>query len=294
MQATKWIATLSVLLGVASSVEAQPKSQATLLAADDPFAIDHADPESKLPTVEESNRRPLQFGYLLMDLEESAVAARKAGDYERALKHHRALLKLVPERAMAYRAVCADYASLNRHDLAFAACRDALGHEGATVDDAAQLVLLAAKRPGGVDAKELEDARATIAHLAEQDATLTAALELECDLDVQIHDQTGLRECSKKLSARTPNSPRALAFAWRVAMDDRDYPRAREIVKQASKNTPAGAVDAMTSAIDAAEKGSESNTLHVGSSSLPSSWLLATGAVLLVLIALARRLTRAT
>jgi tetratricopeptide (TPR) repeat protein len=283
------IALLSIWLGAASTVQAQG-----FLPADDPFAIDDANPEAKLPTPEQSAQRPLQFGYLLMDLEERAALARGRGDYAKALAYHRAAAKLVPERASSHRALCVDYAALNDRTEALSACRRALGSSGTTVADATQLVQLVMSRPGGMDASELEDARATVAHLAQQESTLTAALELRCELSLKAGDTADLRVCSRELSARTPESPRAIAFAWHVAMQEGDLARARELVGRAKRvAAPADAVASMDRATSAAAvESAPADGLSL--TGLPMRLFLAVAVALLLVVALARRFTRTT
>lgn len=278
------IALLSLWLGAASTVQAQG-----FLSADDPFALDDANPEAKLPTREQSEQRPLQFGYLLMDLEERATLARGRGDYARALSYHRATARLLPERASSHRALCVDYATLNDRAHALAACRMALGSSGATTADAAQLVQLVVTHPGGIDAAELQDARATVDHLAQQESTLTAALELRCELELKANNSAELRSCSRELSARAPDSPRALAFAWHVAMNEGDLPRARELVQRAKQvGAPADAIARM----ELVTASTSEPTSGFSLSGLPTRLLFAVGAALLLAVALARRFVR--
>lgn len=296
MQPLRFSSVVAVWFGLVEVALAQQAPMAELLPKDDPFAVDEHDPEANLPSVEESNRRPLQFGYLLMELEDRATAARKRGDVESSVRFHRALTKLVPDRAVGFGLLCADYQTLGRREEALAACRNALGRSGAKTDDSARLVRLVAGRKDLVDPTELADAQAAIEHLLQTESTAVVGHELQCELSMAMDDGAGLARCTKELHRLAPNAARTIAFSWHLAARKNDLAGARALVQKAKqKQLPAEAVANMERATEALATEPAEVELTESSSNAWWLWLVtAIGAAALIGVTLARRLMRSS
>src|ERR1043165_5985237 len=70
------------------------------------FKIDHVNPDSSVPSVEERNDKPIEFGYYLQDLAAFAVAARRSGNRSLEARYYLAFAKAVPDRATGFARAC--------------------------------------------------------------------------------------------------------------------------------------------------------------------------------------------
>ena len=220
------------------------------------FAVDADDPEAHLPSAAEADKHPLDWGYLLMELDERALAARKRDDWKAAAKFHRAAAKLVPDRAIAFAHLCTDYEKAGQRTEAVASCFKAMNLEGAKLEYFTHFVHLVAGRPGGVDKKEVTDAKAAIEHLKGEPKARSLGYELQCELSLSTHDDSALAECSKELRTVYPHAPKATSFAWTLALRRGDFVLARKLIKDGKRDGMDKAVlDTMERATRAAETG---------------------------------------
>jgi tetratricopeptide (TPR) repeat protein len=202
-------------------------------ALNEKFKIDDRDPENHLPSKEEMDKNPLEWGYLLMTFDERAQIAIQRNNWEQALKYHRAAAKLVPDRAVSFALVCKDYEMLGKREEALEACGVAVALPGARLDYFVSFVHLVAQREGGVDAGEAKDALEAIAHLKANESTKLAAYELQCDLGLKMRDDALLDECSRELLVRAPKAPRPTTFAWALALQRGDTDLAKKLIDEA-------------------------------------------------------------
>jgi tetratricopeptide (TPR) repeat protein len=259
------------------------------------FEIDDENPEGNLPTAEEANLVALKFGAMVIELGARIDAARGRGDWAQAVKYDRAWVKLAPQRANAYSALCRDAEQLGKRDDAIQACANAIQKEGVVVDDFVRFVRLATHRPGGIDPVELEDARNAIEHLQQDDASRSIGYQLQCALALKQKDDVALEQCSTGLAKLAPDDPKSITYAWSLAIRKHDLARARELVEQAQKNQQMqGAVAQMetsTRELEAAPVESES---ALSSTKQPIvQWLIGLLAALVGAVYIARRIARA-
>ncbi|HEY6876925.1 MAG TPA: hypothetical protein VI299_02860 [Polyangiales bacterium] len=227
------------------------------------FTLNLNDPEQGLPSPEEANKHPLDWGYLLMELDERALAAGKRGDWQSAVKFHRAAAKLTPDRAISFALLCTDYERAGERDKAAEACFQSLNLEGTKLEYFVHYVQLVAARPGGTDAKEVEKALEAIAHLKSAPSGELTGYELQCELSLHTGRESDLRECSAELLKRQPHSPRALSFAWALAVQQKDFSKARKLIRTAKRDgaTPS-AIAKMEEATTRAERGGASSAVE--------------------------------
>jgi hypothetical protein len=196
------------------------------------FPIDHEHPENAIPTEDERNKEPLDFGYFLQDLASEGAYAEKKGDYRAAVKYWRALAKAVPDVATGFRRACRAYETLEDRDNGLDYCGRALNAQGAELEDYVHYGNLMLMKSEPLDAAELGDFRNTIQHLRAQpgDGARYVAETLSCELAVNREDQGALNQCTQSLEKMKPGDPQTLAFEWSLAMFRHDYSAARELV----------------------------------------------------------------
>jgi hypothetical protein len=126
------------------------------------FAIDDADPESKVPSEQDAMRAPLQMGYWVMLVSDRAEAATKRGDLPAAVKYYRAIAKAAPDRAAPFKKMCTTYEAMDDWENAVGSCQVALGKQGATIDDYQHFMRLLLSKQGALNADEIADADAVV------------------------------------------------------------------------------------------------------------------------------------
>lgn len=282
--------------------KAPPSSETTKAAPAKPpldkshFEVDDSNPEKNLPTAEEAARSPLDFANMLNDLGMRVDAARARGDFAQAAKYDRAYLRLAPQRAGAYGALCRDYEALGQRDDAVQACANALQKEGVTVDDFVRFVRLVANRQGGVDPTELDDAHNAIDHLKSEPASRLIGNQVQCELSLKQDDEAALSECAGALRELAPNDPKSITYGWTLAIKRRDFARAEELLSQAKQNPQmAQAVAQMEASTDDFKQQHRETSLSLRAllQSPILRWMLGLSALLAAGLLFARRLTRA-
>jgi len=201
--------------------------------------IDEEHPERSVPTPEQALRRPLEMGYLMMDLIARAEAASQRGDHAGAVKYYQAIAKAVPERAVAWSKICRAYKELGEIDLALDACKQALGRGGVTAEDHAMYVRLRLARAQRPSDAEIEELDAVVTHL-EQELGVelpakTTIAQLRCEIGLRLEDAARLRGCVEVFRALLPHDPRTYTYAWALAVEEHDFARAEQIVEDAKQ-----------------------------------------------------------
>lgn len=234
--------------------EAMPallRAAALLFASSWPFALPAAAQEgpegstalgadraelSPLPSREELDRDPAATGLLLFDLLEEAAAAEKNGDARRALRAYDAIARAVPERATAFSKLCELHGALGERDAAIAACYRATGLPGSKLADHLRYVeLLLGKPPGErFEPRELDELRATFAHLRKEGVTGPELEVLECQFAVVLEELAPLQRCVERLRETLPaESPFRFTYEMSLALLANDLERARAILHDA-------------------------------------------------------------
>jgi len=259
------------------------------------FEIDDENPEGNLPTAEEANLAALKFGAMVIELGARIDAARGRGDWEQAVKYDRAWVRLAPQRASAYSALCRDAEQLGKRDDAIQACANAIQKEGVVVDDFARFVRLAINRPGGIDPVERQDAHNAIEHLQQDGASRSIGYQLQCELALKQKDDAALEQCSSGLAKLAPDDPKAITYAWSLAIRKRDFARARTLLEQAKNNEQMKAavaqMETSTRELEAAPVESES-ALSSASKHSMVQWLVGLLVALAGVLYVARRIAR--
>jgi tetratricopeptide (TPR) repeat protein len=222
--------TLLVAFCCASVLVVKPTAAETMTvppAGLSKLPIDHLDPESSVPSEQEKNRSPLEFGYFLMDLSDRGSLATKMGDYTTAVRYFRAMAKAVPDSAAGFSKLCEVYELTKETERAIPFCRAAMALSGAKVDDHFRLVRLLLAKPGALSEAELSDLDAIVSHLrAQLPPGATAADNVECDVGLRVKDLARLKRCTERLAMIAPSEPQTISYRWAYAIMRHDYQEA--------------------------------------------------------------------
>ena len=236
------------LLALAISIVASPA-----LAADEAktgpeadglsqWPVNDADPKKSLPTAEQRDRNPLEFGYHMMDLADKADAAQRKGDFAAVGRYYEAMAVAVPDRAIGYRKSCEGYEKAGDMDKALAMCRGALAADGLDIADYLHFEKLLIAKAGPLSPVDIEDLDQISVHLKAEQGGMAAGLQVQCDLAERLDDLKRLHECADAMARDTPNDPKLLVYQWGVAMKEENYTQAQALIEAARKKAlqPAG------------------------------------------------------
>lgn len=194
--------------------------------------IDEANPEASIPSVEQQNKKPLEFGYYLQDLLTHAELAKKRGDHGAAARLYKAVTLAAPLAAVGPRLWCEQLRAMGDSD-AILACRTAITRSGTNAADYANFVeaVLASKQP--LPAEEPKELANVISHLEKESSEPGAVASLRCKVAVRFQDTAALKACTQKLAEIAPNDPQTVSFQWALAMAKHDGREAGRLLDRA-------------------------------------------------------------
>ena len=197
------------------------------------FAIDGKIPEASVPSEEEKNEDPLEFGYFLQDLLERADAASKLHQLDVVVAYYRAVAKAVPDMAKGWSKLCAAYEDVHMRDKAIRACRYAIERPGVELGDFQRFVRLEIAKEGPLDKTESTEVAKVFGHLAEDPKMALPLQRLICDVGLHNGDVTALEECTAKLNELSPKDPTTVVYRWSLAMKKGEYRNAKRLIEEA-------------------------------------------------------------
>ena len=202
------------------------------------WTIDDELPESNIPGEGARNRNPLQFGYWLQDLTARAGKASEGGYHQTAVKYYRALAKAVPDQAIAFSKLCAEYDALGNRDDAILSCAAALIRPGVVLNDYFRYVHVVISKPGRLSDKDLSPLLDVISHVrADPGGGNQAADELECDVGVKTKDISRLEKCTASLANVAAKDPKTLTYQWSLAMLRNHYDEAESLLARVKESS---------------------------------------------------------
>jgi len=156
-----WLALLALTFSALS-----PRAARAALPGDvgTQFQVNDENPLSSIPTQEERNANPLQFGYYVQDLVARAELGFEKKEWAKAVKYFEVLARLVPDRAVSFSRLCAAYAELGQTEIAAANCGRAVQLDGALVYDHLRFVRLTLDKKT-FTVRDAADLDASLAHL---------------------------------------------------------------------------------------------------------------------------------
>lgn len=233
-------AALSASTPLARGTEASPTTGDDVAAAELPqpnpantFPIDDANPSGSLPGREERAKRPLEYGYMLMEMTGRGEEALEAQDFARAARYFEALAVAVPEVAVGHRKLCISRSAAGDLDGAVSACRQATKSEGSQSGDLSRLLAALLARPAALSPEELSEFDQVLAHARSQGVDTSELLPLSCELGLRMRDDARLDACVTELAALAPGAAPTISFTWALAMRRGNEAGARKALEQA-------------------------------------------------------------
>jgi tetratricopeptide (TPR) repeat protein len=199
------------------------------------WKIDDNEPAKSIPSDENRDKDPLEFGYFLQDLILKGELASKRGDHIASARFYDALSQAVPDRAVSFSKACDEYEAAGDITKATNACGQAIAHDGTRVGDYVHFVhLVLAGNPGQLTVQELQATRTVIDHMKTDDAGRDAAYDLECEVGARAFNVEMLRECAGILNSRAPDDLKTIRYRWALAVLEGDYAEAHDLIDRAS------------------------------------------------------------
>lgn len=304
-----WLVSVLALLAVgfwSSAAVAQSSTGPTPNASNDPSAewtyyglsqwhVDKRDPERSVPTPEQRDANPLEFGYFLMDVSDLAELALKRNDHKEAVVYFKTLVKAVPERAVSYRKACASYQVLGDWQNAIAFCKATLLKEGAYVQDFARFALLLLQMKPTFTVQDAVELDAVVEHLRTQMPNDGMADEIACDVALKLQDNKRLEACTNRLRVSAPDSAKTLTYEWAYALQRGDARAAQRIIQKAKQlGVPPTVIQNLEAGLTKFSQSRRWNWLRNRSAQLGIALSVAALAVMGAILARRRRFAAAT
>jgi tetratricopeptide (TPR) repeat protein len=217
--------------------------------------LSDTDPESTVPTEEQRNKDPLQFGYWLQDALMKGDHAWKEKNFALAVKFYRAVAKAVPDRSVAFSKMCDAYEAMGDRDKAIASCLSALFVEGVRFSDYARYVRLVLSQPTGLTDGQISALDTVLTQFKADPKAHPLVDQLECEVGTRTSNLSYLDECTRELLARTPNDPGIIPFQFAIALRRGDFAAARQFADRAKEaGSSAEGLEGMQQALDLATR----------------------------------------
>jgi len=198
--------------------------------------IDKRNLEGSIPSPQQRDANPVEFGYFLMDVSDLAEFAIKRKNYAESIPYFKTLIKAVPEKAVAYRKTCISYQALGDWQNALAYCKEALSKEGTFVEDFARYSQIALQMKPNFTPEDGADLDAVAEHVRGQmPSDDTMADEIVCDVGLKLQDNNRMKECTGRLAAKAPDAVKTLTYQWAYALQREDMGAARKIIDKAKR-----------------------------------------------------------
>jgi hypothetical protein len=198
-----------------------------------------AAPEAvQIPSKAELDRDPLAAADLLLELSEKAERAEASNQPEAAVPYYLGIARLVPDRALAFARLCHIYQQIEQHELAVKSCQQATGLPGVTLADYLRYasLLLQPVPDRELDQGEVAELDAVFAHLGAQDNQSADVGWLMCRLGVKLESVERLKRCLDVLERALPDASATLPYRFSLAMLERDFTRARDLIQRAQES----------------------------------------------------------
>ncbi|MGC4090107.1 MAG: hypothetical protein QM756_19935 [Polyangiaceae bacterium] len=199
------------------------------------WPIDHQNPVASVPTPEQRDENPIQYGYFLMDLGVSVDAALEKNDYAQAAKYYDAMAKAVPDQVYGYRKACENHQRAGARESALTACAAALLTPSVELSDYLEFSKLQMNSPAPLTAEQIEGLNQVVQHLERQPNGVVAAAQVECELGTRLEDVKRLKHCASVLAQKAPTEATTFTYRWALALQERDFDGARKLIAEAKQ-----------------------------------------------------------
>ena len=217
------------------------------------WGINHADPIQSLPTKEQRDKNPIQFGYHLMDLTEAGDAATKRGDHHAAVKYYQALAKAVPDVSRPYLKACESYVAMRDRQKAIEWCTFAISFPGVRVVDYGLYAKVVLSKEGRLSAEEVNALLDVVEHLKKDEKGADLATRIQCDVGLRMENVGLLEACTDALREQAPDDPRTLTHRFALAIARKNVSEAQHVIEVAKHTAmPPEAIQQMEQSASAA------------------------------------------
>lgn len=152
---------VGALLGTVASASAAEPRPGDLASK---WPVDDENPMGHVPSVEDRNGDPLEFGYFLQDLMARAQVSQGAENWPDVVKYGEALAVALPDVARPFSMLCVAYAKVGKMEVAHAYCARATNLAGARVIDHLRFLDLTLRKEK-LTQEDLDAAEASLNHL---------------------------------------------------------------------------------------------------------------------------------
>ena len=197
--------------------------------------IDKRNLEGSIPSPQQRDANPIEFGYFLMDVSDLAEFAIKRKNYAESIPYFKTLIKAVPGKAVSYRKTCISYLALGDWQNALTYCKYALSKEGTFVEDFARYAQILLQMKPNFTLEDAADLDTVVEHLRAQMPNETLADEIKCDVGLKLQDNNRMKECTDGLAAKAPDNTKTLTYEWAYALQRGDSPAAQRVIDKAKR-----------------------------------------------------------
>lgn len=221
------------------------------------FVVNDENPLVNIPTEEQRNQDPIEFGYFLQDLIARAEGAYTEQNWSEAVRYYKALAKAVPDKGTSFRKLCTAYEQLGDFVNAEGSCWALLQRSGTRVEDHFHFVRLALRDYQKADpqVKELRTKMIdkSIEHLRQhvtdhepltedmgqsdhKQLPLEQQVELvNCQLASYNNDVERLKGCVDALVKVNADKKLVIPFRWALATSLGDKAGVTEVIAEAKR-----------------------------------------------------------
>lgn len=206
VRVSSWVIAVSLWAGTSLAVQEGDLSSK--------FPIDEDDPIASVPSVEQRNADPLEFGYWLQDMVHRADVPFQEGKWGEAIKYYEALRVALPETAINYSKLCTAYENLGDLANAEASCWTGMRYPGTKVITYYQylriaIAMLPETADGDAKKLRLDRISQTLGHLR------AAAPQVK---DSMVAEEVALRQAGEDVESGKPKDATAVPFEQQVEL----------------------------------------------------------------------------
>jgi tetratricopeptide (TPR) repeat protein len=220
------------------------------------WGINHADPMSSVPTTEQRDANPLEYGYFLMDVTEAGDRAMQNKDYAAAAKYYQALAKAVPDAGRGFAKVCEAFEALGNRRKALEYCTLAIALRGVRLVDYGRYARVMLSKPEPLTPAEVAELAQVNTHLQSIEGGPDLAQSIDCEIGVRNEDVKRLQQCTEALQKTEPGKARTLTYQFAYAIARKDEGRAKQVIAEARQAAlPVAAIQKMEASLSMARPG---------------------------------------
>lgn len=220
------------------------------------WSINHADPMSSVPTQQQRDANPLEYGYFLMDVTEAGDRAMQNKDYAAAAKYYQALAKAVPDAGRGFAKACEAFEALGNRQKALEYCTLAIALRGSRLVDYGRYARIMLAKTERLTPAEVNELTQVTTHLQSIEGGPDLAQSINCEIGVRNEDVKRLQQCTEALQKTEAGKARTITYQFAYAIALKDEGAARQVITEARQAAlPAAAIQKMEASLSMARPG---------------------------------------